>query len=107
MQQNDYDAAEQILSEIVGSGNYALNANYEANFTEELTTGNKEVIFQVNFLHNGPQEESDNAWYFRINTPGPSSIGIWADQLASEFTIRSYLVEADKDGYFDPRIRYG
>jgi hypothetical protein len=104
MQQNDYDAAEQILSEIVGSGNYALNANYEANFTEELTTGNKEVIFQVNFLHNGPQEESDNAWYFRINTPGPSSIGIWADQLASEFTIRSYLVEADKDGYFDPRM---
>lgn len=104
MQQNDYEAAELILSQIVGSGNYALNADYEATFTEELTTGNKEVIFQVNFLHNGPQEESDFAWYFRINTPGPSNIGIWADQLASEFTIRSYLVEADKDGNYDPRM---
>ncbi len=104
MQQNDYPAAEQILSQLVGSGNYALNADYESNFTEELTTGNKEVIFQVNFVHNGTQGETDAAWYFRINTPGPSSIGIWADQLASEFAIRSYLVEADKDGNFDPRM---
>ena len=104
MQQNDYEAAELILSQIVGSGNYALIADYEANWTEELTTGNTEVIFQVNFLHNGPQEESDYAWYFRINTPGPSNMGIWADQLASEFTIRSYLVEADKDGNYDPRM---
>ncbi len=104
MQQNDYDAAEIILSQIVASGNYELNSDYESNFTEELTTGNEEVIFQVNFLHNGPQEESDFAWYFRINTPGPSSIGIWADQLASEFTVRSYLVEPDRDGNLDPRI---
>ena len=104
LQQNDYIAAEPILSDIVGSGDYELNADYEANFTEELTTGNKEVIFQVNFLHNGPQEETDAAWYFRINTPGPSNIGIWADQLASEFAVRSYLVEADKDGNYDPRM---
>lgn len=104
MQQNDYEAAETILEQIVGSGDYVLNADYESNFTEELTTGNKEVIFQVNFLHNGPQEESDFAWYFRINTPGPSNIGIWADQLASAFTIRSYLVEADKDGNYDQRM---
>ncbi|MBA7540441.1 SusD-like protein P2 [subsurface metagenome] len=103
MQQRDYASAEQILEQIVNSG-YELNADYEANFTEELTTGNKEVIFQVNFLHNGPQEESDFAWYFRINTPGPSNIGIWADQLASEFATRSYLVEADKDGNYDPRM---
>jgi hypothetical protein len=103
MQQRDFTAAEPILKQIVESG-YELNADYEANFTEELTTGNKEVIFQVNFLHNGPQEESDFAWYFRINTPGPSNIGIWADQLASEFSIRSYLVEADKDGNYDPRM---
>jgi hypothetical protein len=103
MQQGDYTAAEPILQQVVQSG-YKLNADYEANFTEELTTGNKEVIFQVNFLHNGPQEESDEAWYFRINTPGPSNIGIWADQLASAFTIRSYLVEADKDGNLDPRM---
>jgi hypothetical protein len=104
MQQNDYSAAETILNELVMSGDYELNADYEANFTEELTTGNKEVIFQVNFLHNGPQEESDFAWYFRINSPGPSNMGIWADQLASEFTVRSYLVEADRDGNFDPRM---
>ena len=104
MQQNDYEAAEPILSQLVGSDDYVLNANYEANFTEELTTGNKEVIFQVNFLHNGPQGETDAAWYFRINTPGPSNIGIWADQLASEFAVRSYLVEADKDGNYDPRM---
>jgi hypothetical protein len=106
MQQNDYTAAEPVLSQIVESDNYEyeLNADYEANFTEELTTGNKEVIFQVNFLHNGPQEESDFAWYFRINTPGPSNIGIWADQLASEFAVRSYLLEADKDGNYDPRM---
>ncbi len=103
MQQGDYAAAEPILKQIVESG-YVLNADYEANFTEELTTGNKEVVFQVNFVHNGPQEETDNAWYFRINTPGPSSIGIWADQLASEFTIRSYLVESDMDGNPDPRM---
>jgi hypothetical protein len=103
MQQGDYTAAEPILKQIVESG-YKLNADYEANFTEELTTGNKEVIFQVNFVHNGPQEETDDAWYFRINTPGPSSIGIWADQLASGFTIRSYLVEADRDGNLDPRM---
>jgi hypothetical protein len=104
MQQKDYTAAETVLRQIVESGNYKLNADYEANFTEELTTGNKEVIFQVNFLHNGPQEESDFAWYFRINTPGPSNIGIWADQLASEFAIRSYLTENDKDGNYDPRM---
>ncbi len=104
MQQNDYAAAESILSQIIGSNEYALNADYESNFTEELTTGNKEVIFQVNFVHNGPQEETDAAWYFRINTPGPSSIGIWADQLASEFAVRSYLVEADKQGNYDPRM---
>jgi hypothetical protein len=104
MQQNDYDAAESILSQIVASGNYELNADYESNFTEELTTGNKEVIFQVNFLHNGTQEESDNNWYFRVNTPGESSIGIFADQLASEFAVRSYLVEADKNGNFDSRM---
>jgi hypothetical protein len=103
MQQGDYTAAEPILKQIVESG-YKLNADYEANFTEELTTGNKEVIFQVNFVHNGPQEETDDAWYFRVNTPGPSSIGIWADQLASGFTIRSYLVEADRDGNLDPRM---
>jgi len=103
MQQGDYTAAEPILKQVIQSG-YNLNADYEANFTEELTTGNKEVIFQVNFLHNGPQEESDEAWYFRINTPGPSNIGIWADQLASAFTIRSYLVEADMDGNLDPRM---
>ncbi len=104
MQQRDFTAAEQTLNEVVESGVYMLNADYEANFTEELTTGNKEVIFQVNFLHNGPQEESDNAWYFRINTPGPSNIGIWADQVASEFAVRSYLVEADMDGNLDPRL---
>jgi len=103
MQQGDYTAAEPILMQVIQSG-YKLNADYESNFTEELTTGNKEVIFQVNFLHNGPQEESDEAWYFRINTPGPSNIGIWADQLASAFTIRSYLVEADRDGNLDPRM---
>jgi len=104
LQQRNYIGAEQILKSIVESGLYELNEDYESNFTEELTTGNKEVIFQVNFLQNGPQEESDNAWYFRINTPGPSNIGIWADQLASEFAIRSYLVEADKDGNLDPRM---
>jgi hypothetical protein len=104
MQQNDYNAAEPILSEIVESGDYKLNADYASTFTEELTTGNKEVIFQVNFVHNGPQGESDHAWYFRINTPGPSNIGIWADQLASEFAVRSYLVEEDKDGNHDPRM---
>jgi len=104
MQQNDYDAAEPILRDIVESEVYKLNTEYAANFTEELTTGNKEVIFQVNFVHNGPQGESDHAWYFRINTPGPSNIGIWADQLASEFAVRSYLVEEDKDGNHDPRM---
>jgi hypothetical protein len=104
MQQRDYVAAESVLEEMVASGDYKLIENYEANFTEELTTGNTEVIFQVNFLHNGPQEESDFAWYFRINTPGPANIGIWADQLASEFATRSYLVEADKDGNHDPRM---
>ena len=103
MQQGDYTAAEPLLLQVIQSG-YILNTDYESNFTEELTSGNKEVIFQVNFLHNGPQEESDEAWYFRINTPGPSNIGIWADQLASAFTIRSYLVEADKDGNLDPRM---
>jgi hypothetical protein len=104
MQQNEYSAAGPILSEIVESGDYKLNADYGSTFTEELTTGNKEVIFQVNFVHNGPQGESDHAWYFRINTPGPSNIGIWADQLASEFAVRSYLVEADMDGNHDSRM---
>ena len=31
-------------------------------------------------------------------------MGIWADQLASEFAIRSYLVEPDMDGNPDPRF---
>jgi hypothetical protein len=104
MQQRDFAAAEPVLRQIVESGDYELIADYGANFTEELTTGNTEVIFQVNFLHNGPQEESDFAWYFRINTTGPANIGIWADQLASEFATRSYLVEADQDGNYDPRM---
>tara|TARA_Y200000002_G_scaffold383153_1_gene403607 strand:+ start:12978 stop:14546 length:1569 start_codon:yes stop_codon:yes gene_type:complete len=104
MQQNDYSAAEQILSELIGSDQYKLNVNYESNFTEELTTGNKEVIFQINFLHNGPQQETDNNWFFRINSPGESSFGIWSDQVATNFALESYLVETDKDGNIDPRL---
>lgn len=95
MQQHEYELAEPLLSEVINSGKYSLNSNYEDNFLE---TGNvnPESVFQFNFLHKGSSSDADESFYFMT---------LWGDDLQpTNFVKESYLSEDDKDGNIDPRM---
>ena len=71
---NEYDKALELLNEIIGSGQYALEDDYASIFSYE-NENNSEIIFDVQFIGGGtgaggyfPTEYYDEAWA-RINLP--------------------------------------
>ena len=104
MQQRDYVAAEPLLREIIDSGFYQLNANFEDNFIENVAE-NPESIFQVNFRPFGSPEENEHNTAFREVGIGENlTVQIWGGMHCTKLVPQSFLDEPDKDGNRDPRM---
>ncbi len=104
LQQGDYSSAQILLKEIIDSGIYELNDDFEENFVEG-TSENPESIFQVNFTPFGPDEENDHNSSFREIGIGENlNVQIWGGMHCTKLVPQSFLAEPDRDGNRDPRM---
>ena len=102
MQQQKFEEAEPLLQDIVNSNEYELLPSYADNFSENNTV-NKEAVFVINFLHDGPAIESN----FHVRHQGFSpreKLGTYGDIQPTQFVYESFLQELDVDGNPDPRL---
>ena len=102
MQQSEYGEAEPYLRDVIESGQYQLNDNFEDNFTE-LNFVNPEAVFVVNFRHNGVTAETDNRVDFRLFSLAEAK-GAFGDVQSTNFIVDEFLQENDVDGNQDPRL---
>ena len=101
MQQGKYQDAEQLLGQVIQSGEYALLENYGDNFIE-LNNINREAVFHVNFLHKGLQQETNSNLHFKLFSAGEAQ-GAYGDMQPTNFVFESFQRETDQDGNPDPR----
>jgi hypothetical protein len=102
MQQGNYMAAEPLLQEIILSNQYELLENFADNFSERNVV-NPEAVFVVNFLHDGPANETNRTSRHQGFSPSERR-GTYGDVQPTKFVHDSFLMELDKDGNPDPRL---
>ncbi len=102
MQQQDFAAAEPLLLNVIESGQYELLEDFEDNFVE-LNFENPEALFVVNFIHDGPESETDRTLWFKFSSVGEAQ-GAYGDVQSQNVVRREFLLEPDADGELDPRM---
>jgi hypothetical protein len=102
MQQQNYIDAEPLLEAIVTSNEYELLPLFEDNFSERNVV-NKEAVFVINFLHDGPATESNRSVRHQGFSPR-ERLGTYGDVQPPTFVYESFLIEPDRDGNVDPRL---
>jgi hypothetical protein len=102
MQQHKYTEAEPLLEAVITSDEYELLPFFADNFTE-LNNVNKEAVFVVNFLHEGPAFETNRNVRHQGFSPA-EYMGTYGDVQPTKFVYESFLIETDKDGNPDPRF---
>ena len=98
---NNQDA-EPLLQEIISSGQYDLQENFEDNFYERNEI-NPEAVFVVNFLHDGPAGETNRTSRHQGFSPSERR-GTYGDVQPPNYIYDSFLTENDIDGNNDPRL---
>jgi hypothetical protein len=102
MQQQNYIDAEPLLEAIITSNEYELLPSFEDNFSERNVV-NKEALFVINFLHDGPASESNRSVRHQGFSPR-EKLGTYGDVQPTTFVHESFLIESDRDGNPDPRL---
>jgi hypothetical protein len=102
MQQQNFEDAEPLLKDIINSNEYELLPAYADNFYENNGI-NKEAIFVINFLHDGPATESNRSVRHQGFSPR-EKLGTYGDVQPTQFVYESFLTELDIDGNPDPRL---
>jgi hypothetical protein len=102
MQQHKYMEAEPLLQEIILSGEYELLEDFAENFSEGNVV-NPEALFVVNFLHDGPANETNRTFRHQGFSPAERR-GSYGDVQPTKFVHQSFLLETDKEGNPDPRL---
>ena len=102
MQQHKYVDAEPLLREIIISEEYELLENFADNFSEQNVV-NPEALFVVNFLHDGPANETNRTSRHQGFSPAERR-GTYGDVQPTTFVHQSFLLEMDKDSNPDPRL---
>ena len=102
MQQHKYADAEPLLENVISSNEYHLQVNYADNFSERNEV-NPEVVFLVNFLHDGPAGETNRSFRHQGFSPA-ERLGTYGDVQPPNFIYDSYMQETDIDGNVDPRL---
>ncbi|WP_299550616.1 RagB/SusD family nutrient uptake outer membrane protein [Seonamhaeicola sp.] len=103
-----YADAEILLKAIIDSGQYSLLPNFADNFRE---TGevNPEAIFVVNFIENGPTNETDNNrrhQIFSVSEQGGAFGDIQCTNMIFNAFVREETASGSKDSRMDQTIIY-
>jgi hypothetical protein len=102
MQQHKFMEAEPYFEDVYTSNEYLLLDNFADNFYERNEV-NKEALFVVNLLHDGPSSETNrNAVHMAFSPSG--KLGTYGDVQPTTFIHETFLIETDKDGSPDPRL---
>ena len=102
MQQQRYTDAEQLLKDVIDSGQYTLLPDFADNFTETNTV-NQEAIFVVNFLENGTVANTDVSRRFRIFSIAEEN-GVFGDLQATNLMLNTFNAEETAAGSKDYRM---
>ena len=103
MQQHKYSEAEAMFKAVVEDADeYELLENFAENFSERNVV-NPEALFVVNFLHDGPANETNRTSRHQGFSPSERR-GTYGDVQPTQFVHQSFLLETDKDGNPDPRL---
>jgi tetratricopeptide (TPR) repeat protein len=102
MQQQKFMEAEPYFEDVYTSNEYALLANFADNFYERNVV-NREAVFVVNLLHDGPASETNRNTMHRAFSPD-GELGTYGDVQSTPYIYERFLIENDRDGFPDPRL---
>ncbi len=102
MHQQNFVDAEPLLQSVIESNEYELLSSYADNFSENNVI-NKEAVFVINFLHDGPAVETNRHVRHQGFSPR-EKLGTYGDIQPTQFVYESFLQELDVDGNPDPRL---
>ncbi|WP_161991953.1 RagB/SusD family nutrient uptake outer membrane protein [Flagellimonas algicola] len=101
-QQQRFAEAEPLLKAVIDSGQYSLLANYADNFMETGTV-NPEAVFLVNFIEDGPTNETDSNRRHQIFSVSEQG-GAFGDIQCSNMIFNAFNREEDATGSKDSRM---
>ncbi|WP_163421981.1 RagB/SusD family nutrient uptake outer membrane protein [Flagellimonas sp. CMM7] len=103
-QQQRYAEAEPLLKAIIDSNQYSLLPVFNDNFRETGAV-NPEALFVVNFIENGPTNETDSHRRHQVFSPSEGG-GAFGDIQCSNMILNAFQREETAAGSKDSRMDY-
>ena len=110
MQQKKWAEASVEFEKIYALGIYELMPNFKDNFTTEFEN-NVESLFEIQYSNNN----GNTSGFPNFNVAGGDEISErnqflgpfgWRDGQPTKWLLNQFLIEADKDGNVDARLKY-
>jgi hypothetical protein len=110
MQEKKWAEASVEFEKIYALGIYSLTPNFKDNFTTEYEN-NQESLFEIQFTNNN----GNTSGFPNFNQAGGDEISErnqflgpfgWRDGQPTKWLLNQFLIESDKDGNVDPRLKY-